>query len=550
MSNAVERQPVMAGFGNPVLAAALRLHAWALAVIVFMAGPVVLVVLSRMLPQGDRGLTYFWSATAGDWLLLPIAVAFSALALKDLEELGLAYLSPKLAWIPAIGALVGTCALHLLWLSDPGNVNWTQPLASPPGTGPFGLALTLNLAGWLHATFMLLMQWWIAEFVLRLGLAVVSIKRSPAVQRIDIVGDLYLRVNAVLVVSLVFGVLLARDYWDRILFPDAEQTWVWLLVPALVVVLSALINGVLLARIGRTCPSVGPGPCGVVHRRERQVLWMWIVPLAAIASALIVVSARPVLTSLDRLLPLVCVALALLASAEVWAEVYYLQPSRKPDLPGWAMIATVGLLLLAGFLLSLSMVVTQPQVTELGQIVGPWLVAFAVAMTAACGAAGLGIMLASYEAHRPGWRESARAVCGADYFGAESPRHDILQNLPQFGALHGLLPMFAAAYTLQALPLLMAGIQKGEALGTQLSLLFGYAGVVVAAVVFPLNNNMSYVRDLEAARREEQAGANRREVIEHLNADKAFTMGLTVVVGFVAAMAAMWMWVHVLDAVV
>jgi len=204
-------------------------------------------------------------------------------------------------------------------------------------------------------------------------------------------------------------------------------------------------------------------------------------------------------------------------------------------------------------MLSLHMVLARAPAQSLDAIIVPWLVAFGVAMAACCGSAGLGVMLAIYEKHRPQWRSANEdEQCKLDYFGEQSPEHDILQNVPQFGLLHGLLPLFAAAYITQALPLMSAPIEGiADSLSIQISLLFGYAGVVVAAVTFPLYNNMAHVRDLEARwKTEKDNGREEGRLAKHLSADKAFTAYLNVVVGAVAALAAMWMWIQALDSVI
>lgn len=546
---------------------------WALPVLTFLAGPVVMLSMHLWfrysgLLEGRELLTYA-SATVGDWILLPILVLLAALTMRDLGSLGLGKLGPRMRWLPALIAVVGTTSLHALWFNDAGNANWTQPI----GHSPFGQPLWFNSAGVAHALFFLVMQWWVAEFVLRLVVAIPRLRSSSSVpvaadaDSVAAVSRILVWVNAALVTSLGFGFLVAIDYRWRFSSPSASQTWVWLIIPVVVVAVAAVSNTVLLGWLGRAlqpvsaeCDHASDENCAAVEsaavmntefhpdieRAERTAILLWAVPLSAIGVEVSALTSAFVVERIGLLVG-VCIALAILGPVNVWAETYLFQLRRSIDWVGWWAMGSIGVTMLGGFFLSLRMILSLGAVGSLGEIVGPWIVAFSVAMVASCGAAGLGAMLAVREAHNPEWAHARHLWgCDGEHFGQETPEHDITQNVSQYGLLHGLLTMFGAAYVVLAQPLLVDALDTGS----QVSLLFGYAGIVVAAVTFSLYNNMEYVRTLEEQLKvERESTASRQAVIEYIKADKAFSMALSIAIGVIAAMGAMWMWIAILDSI-
>lgn len=536
---------------NPVLGWLVAKGPGVTALLVILLGPVVMwtthfiYLRTGLLVGVVRPLTYFLSATWGDALLLPVIAYLSVSALRDIADYGSqGRLRGWLAWIPLLWAVFGTAALNVVWLSDRANANWTQPV----GASLFGGQLTLNTAGWLHAAFFVAMQWLVAEFALRLVITLVHAHAHQLTGEADarLLGRMMLKVNVMLFLALTFSALLVRDYWPQVTATEPGQIWTWFLIPMLVLVLCVAANSILLEVIAR---EVREGR-GVAMRGAQTSLDIivsgWSVLL--IAASLYVIGSRlqSVLLAVGLLVGS-CIALAGLAATNVWAEVYLMQRRPLKGHVAVAALAAVTTITLAGFVLGLDMIVVHGPIGSLSELVGPWLGALAVALLSCAVAAAIGLALEGYESLSP---ESLKRHCydsGLTYLGAEPPQHDIIQNLMQFGALQGLLPLYAAAYVLLAEPLMLGRLDAG----TQVSLLFGYAGVVAAAVTFPLYNNMQYIRDLEHHKGElvgETADAKSEE-LAYLAADKTFTMRLSVAVGVVAVLCAMWMWITVLDLV-
>lgn len=553
------RGPVMAtrteaveAFGpNPVLARLVTLSPLWTVLLVLLLGPGVMwtthaVYLRLGLLAGvERTLPYFLSATWGDALLLPLIALLSMLALEDIAEYGSqARLAGGWAWVPFVWAVASTAALSASWLSDAANVNWTQPV----GKSVFGWPLSFNSAGWLHAAFFVAMQWLIAEFVVRLIITLWVASRDVGFdsRMAGALGRMIFKTNAILVCALVFSGLLIRDYWPQITTIEATRTWSWFIVPAVVLLTSVAVNWVLLAIVAREVRGGHIESMRHARRSLGSIIELWSIVFTPAALLGIALSAPRVVSAVG-LLAGSCVALAVLAALNVWAEVYQIQcRTMKGWVPLWAMAAVFGVTL-AGFVLSLDMIVSAGSLTRLIDVVGPWLAAIAFAFVASAIAVAFGLALAGYESLSRTSLERARTHPSRTFLGAESPQHDIIQNVMQFGALQGLLPLYAAAYVILAEPLMLGKFDSG----TQVSLLFGYAGVVAAAVTFPLYNNMQYIRDLETRKNAlvAQGGGSGCEDALHLQADMTFTMALSIAVGVIAVLSAMWMWITVLDLV-
>lgn len=555
---------------NPVLAWLIRVGPGYGVALIFVLGPVVMwathftYLATGLLDGVERPLTYFASATWGDALLLPAIGYLCISALRDMAEHSpAARLSGGWARVPIIWAVAGTATLHALWLSDASNENWTQPA----GGSWLGSELTLNSAGWLHAAFFVAMQWLIAEFTLRLLFTLLSARKHGVADGAEgsALGRVMAKTNGVLLASLAFSVLLLRDYWPQVTASEPGQTWTWFLAPAAVALLSLGANGLLFRIVAHDVQARRGAGMSSARSSLGIVVVAWSILLIVSSAALIWLLAPTVVTALGLLVG-GCVALAIMAAVNVWAEVFWMQ-RRRPTGPVDALaLIAIATTVLAGFVASLYLIVVHEPVGSLAEILVPCLWALVVALVPCAVAAGIGIALEGYASLSD---DSLARHCHDDRLyclGVEPPQHDIVQNVMQFGALLALLPLYSAAYVLLGEPLMIDKLDPG----TQVALLFGYAGVVVAAVTFPLYQNMQYVRDLERQkadlggppsehvterssadelRRAQSAESARLEKIDHLDADKSFTMGLSITVGVVAVLSAMWLWITVLDLV-
>lgn len=532
--------------GNGVLAWVLRWPHWLVPIAVAALGPLVLestFLLYRALgwPEAglERNLWYFWSATYGDLFLLPLIAWLIALAYADLAGSGVEIRrSWWTRWLAILWAVGSTTLLTVGWLRSAANANWTQPA----GAGLLGLPLHLNLAGWVHAAFFVLMQWWFAEFTIRLAIALGALVRKKSAVDWHPVAVLRLtvKVNAMMVIAIGFGLLLVRDYWPDIVELPLKQTWTWFIAPVGAFVLAGVLDAVMLGWLKRRSWNAVSGS---LEPLRDQLVWLasvWLAPALIAALAALFLGTLPLFGAVGWMV-LAPLALAILAAVNVWAETYWFQV-RAAGVFGWVVVVSVGLVMAAGFVVSLGMVARMGQVTHLQGITWPWLGAFLVDVLGCVVAIGLAVTLVRYEALSTEYHQRLR---GRECWGQESPEHDIIQNLSQYGLLHALLPMFVVAYQLLGMPLL-----DGLDPGTHIALLFGYSGVVVSVVVFPLYNNMEHVRDLEAQTKElEQGGEDTPMREAHLSADKNFTTGQTVAVGVIAALVAMSLWVNVVDTV-
>lgn len=554
---------------NPVLAWLVRKGPAITALLVFALGPVVMwtthfVYLRMGLLAGvERPLTYFLSATWGDALILPALGYLCVSALSDLSKHGPpACLRGWLAWVPLIWAVASTAILNAFWLSDANNTNWTQPI----GGSWLGSELTLNTAGWLHAAFFVAMQWLIAEFTLRLVMALYgAYKNGVDGEAVGAaLGRVMVRTNAILLLSLVFSALLLKDYWEQVTTSQPGQTWTWFIMPGVVLALWLVANGMLLCIVARDVQAHRGAGMYLARRSLGTIVVGWSVLLGA-ASLGVVWLRLPSVFSMVSLLIGSCIALAVLAAVNVWAEVYWMQRRRPQGFVAAAALTAVVLVPLAGFMLGLDFIVSHEPIGVLTDLLGPWLGALVLALMACAIAAAVGIALEGYESLTTASLDRCCHDSNLYCLGTEPPQHDIVQNVIQFGALYGLLPLYAAAYVVLAEPLMLGKLDTG----TQVSLLFGYAGVVVAAVTFPLYNNMQYIRDLEKHKaelggpavkhgaeelmgdpeipRNDRGEATRLERVAYLDADKSFTMALSITVGIIAVLSAMWLWITVLD---
>jgi len=539
-----------------VLHAVLGFRVWSIPVVVLVLGPLILEltylyytrVAPGLLGSQDRGLWTFWSATWGDPLLLPIISLLVALAYRDLAGTGMSFSDSRwLRRLPIVFALVGTAFLTVAGFTNALNANWTQP----EGPGWTQLSLHLNPAGWIHATFFVLMLWWFAEFTARLAVVVVGMARNnPSLgkRQAPALTRLVVKVNLVLFMGTVFGMLLIRDYWAQIQDLPFTQTWFWFIASASSFIAAGVVDGILLTWLRYHYPATESEATSpslkAIRRGIRIIVLTWLVPGVALAITGIAVTVAPLFEAVN-LMVLAPLVLAVLGGVNVWSEVYWFQ-SRTAGVFGWSVIIASGLALLGGFFVALLMIAQTDPVTSLEALTLPFLASLGVAMLGGMLAIGMSWALARHEWFDKEYQDDLVA-CGTKgrCFGPETPEHDIIQNLALLVFLFAVLPLFVVGYEVLGWPIL-----RPLDSSSQISLLFGYSGVAATIIVFPLYNNMAYIRGLEEESKKRNAeGKKPDHVDDGLTADKNFSSIQTVVTGVVAIIVAMSLWVTIIDRV-
>lgn len=539
--------------GSP-LHAFLGLKVWLVPLLVLVVGPLILEltflyytrVATGLEGSGDRGLWKFWSATYGDPLLLPVIATLIAYAYRNLSDTGIDFTQYRwLRWLPILSAVVGTALVTVAGFTDAVNVNWTQP----EGPGWLGLSLHLNAAGWIHATFFVLMLWWLSEFTLRLAIVVVGMARnSPALgkKQASALTQLVVKVNTILLMGVLFGMLLIRDYWGQIKDLPFGQTWFWFLSAGSSFVAAGAVAGVMLTWLRYHYPADEPEATSPrlkdIKRGIRTIVITWLVPSVGLAVWGIAVTAVPLAEEVQLMIaaPLI---LAILGAVNVWSEVYWFQ-SRKAGIFGWSVCIAAGVTLLGGFFVSLWMIAKTDPVSSLEGLTWPFLSALGVDLLGGMLAIGMSWALARHEWFDKKYQDDL-VGCGTNgrCFGAETPEHDIIQNLSMLVCLFAVLPMFVVGYEMLGWPIL-----RPLDSSSQISLLFGYSGVAATIVAFPLYANMAYIRDLEDESKSRK-GTKQDHYDDYLTADKNFSSAQTVITGVLAIIVAMSLWVTIIDRV-
>ncbi len=524
---------------------------WVVPVAALVLGPLVLeltymyyefVAKALNAETTGRGLWEFWSATYGDPVLVTAIALLAALAYRDFAGSGVSFTRHRwLRWAPLVFSVVATMLLTIPGLTNEVNANWTQP----KGSGLLGLPLHLNLPGFIHAAFFVLVMWWFAEFSLRVIIVCVKMAKSSEEllqENAGAITGIFVKTNFMLMLGTVFGLLLVRDYWGQITNPDIKHTWVWFLAAGVSFVAAGVVDAIYFTWVRYHYDACVSDVRDPVKRGIKNIVLTWLVPATVLAAVALGVTIGPLIVEV-KWMALTPFVLAILGAVNVWSEVFWFQ-NRKTSTFGWIVVVASGLSLLAGFCTSLLLIATTQPVDSLEALAMPFLGAVCVDFLGGFLAIGMSFGLARYEWFSETYQTDL-ADCQTDgrCFGAETPEHDIIQNLAMLFCLFALLPLFVVAYEVLGWPVIQALDSS-----SQISLLFGYSGVAATITAFPLYNNMAYVRDLEAQTKVREAeGRETDKMDDYLTADKNFSSVQTVVTGVLAVIVVMSLWVTIVD---
>lgn len=478
-----------------------------------------------------RGLFSYNSATIGDGLLLPLAVAVSASALLHLECLLQSEMSgPEdlrsraqstiqrlqsrfLAWIPPISAASVTVGIHVLWLLNPKTEpNWTLPGR-------------LNVFGYWHAVFFAIMIWWFIAVLLRLTLTINGIflrykcsrrSFSATLSGLKLWGD----INVLLACLAGFATLLYVDnyglHFQIETFLASASTVVDLLVTVLGI---GFINAVFFFRVYR--PSVRRAMPEELIQARSLAVQSWL----AFGSGLVMVLALFALAvALPRVTPwpLAGIAAGLMMPilfAENYASNLFLNHNRIPD-----AVQTFGILLVlvvaaAGLVTATGAALQGGHIRSFQELSSGWWMSVIVsaATAAAC-------LLAAWLASR---------ASPIPHVTDETPMHNLVQNYAMFWALYVFVVLWAVLFVNR---LVLVMVEKLGSGGT-LALLIAYTSASFAVVSIPLYNNYRHLRDMERRK-------TRYVVFRYI---RAHVLVVSLYVALVWLCAVTWMWFAFLD---
>lgn len=446
------------------------------------------------------GLYDFWAVRLGDAASLPVAVGLSVALYLRLEDVintrsagqqastnGRGLEATIVSWAPPILAGILIAGMYSQWLGDSSadRLNWTQPA---PGV--------LNGPGIYHLAFMAVSLWWFLAFIGRMWWAWRLLRVSKG-QGVAEESKLQLFqwavVNGILGCLVVFGVGLALDAAGRQL-SFAGQPWDFSQWAPIVMGATAwfVYNTVMAASV---LPRVLAGAADTEHEAVyavfmRFIAWVSGVVLLVAVAAFAGILLNPPPSESLLAAAVAGIALPVLLMLELKSNIYD-QQLRSPQAAGSLWILSMCLLFSAAALWTVSVTasVALGAHSFASALRGCWSAVVLVPATA----------VTCWTAIVVGKVECLRAdECGAKgYRTDQEPWHGVVQNSPQYAALTAFLLLPVLAYRLGVNRLLLADLASPPA-DVVVALLYGFLTLAAAVVVFPLTNNMEYIREVDA----------------------------------------------------
>jgi hypothetical protein len=518
-----------------------------------------------------RGLFNFTSVLVGDALLLPIAAALTALLNRLVDDflrslpgdcnaalVAQTRLQGALVnLVPPLTAGILTVGLHLIWLGDPGFVNWTVPV---PGH--------LNAAGWYHAMFVWVLMWWFFAGILRMSVGIFPLLIRPGASRkrnksaawrtsldlgnrnnvsVAIAARVWVTTNLVLLCLVTFSAVVVADYSSG---PNSSLTlagYEWniglifcLLTVAAVQVFFAITIWFPITSVERREYHLVDKLTGIALELRRQFQQLLVAPLVVLL-ALSLPAVWWALHILGLSWPVAFCGLVLpfLFAESLWSELYH-QQNRRPGGIGTLSITATFLGSSASLLVGLAFTLeSQEMVSRLSALFAPWWRGLTISFIGILSVGGLATCLCSLEEGLPNGEQGhpdpkeglPKAVGG--FWTPVRPRNDLLMNYAQFWGFHQFIIITAVLYVSRLQEVMNAQLKGSDII----SLLYGFTGLTAVGVMLPLRTNVSYIEQQEKS----------DNTLRHNDIQHSIIMSL--VTGMAAIGIIVWLWLSFLTSI-